>query len=257
MNCPLCGYAASAVFATWPDFTVQQCRRCAFRFVDTAAPEYPRNAQHVYDEVNIGAIKPDQPHIRRRVADILRFKRPPGRALDIGCGSGEVSLALHGKGFVCEGVDMKPRVISQLQARFPQVTWRCASAGELAEAPWRFDVLSLYHVLEHIADPKSALARVKTLANPGALIVIEVPHVGGWEARLKGRSWHYYKVDHVNYFRESDLHVLASELDMQLLEVRGYQHFSYPQDVLWKDMVKGALARLGFRDVISVFLRVT
>lgn len=257
MNCPMCGSGESSVFASWPDFTVQQCRGCAFRFVDTAAPEYPRNVQHANDEVNIGAISPNQPHIRRRVADILRFKQPPGHALDIGCGNGEVSLALHEKGFACEGVDMKPRVISHLQARFPQVTWRCASVIELADTPGRFDLLSMYHVLEHIADPRAALAQVKALANPGALVVIEVPNPGGWEARIKGRFWHYYKVDHVNYFRATDLRALATELDMHLLDVRGYQHFSYPQDVLWKDMVKGALGWLGFRDVISVFLRVT
>ena len=40
----------------------------------------------------------------------------------------------------------------------------------------------------------------------------------------------------------------------RVLGVKGYQHFSYPQDVMWKDFVKGAMALAGFKDVISVFL---
>lgn len=255
MNCPLCLSADSRIFANWPDFTVRQCRSCGFRFVDVSAPEYPRNAQYAHDEPEIGPIRPSFPHVQRRVRDLLRFKPPPGRALDIGCGKGEVSLALHERGFECVGIDMKPRIISHLQTHFPQVTWRCASTTDLASLSERFDVLTMYHVLEHISDPKAALQALKSLANPGALIVIEVPHVGGWEARWKGRRWHYYKVDHVNYFRASDLRRLASDLDLTVLDVRGYQHFSYPQDVLWKDLIKGAMGWLGFQDVISMFLR--
>jgi SAM-dependent methyltransferase len=256
MNYPLCLSNRTCAFAGWPEFTVKQCSDCGFRFVDTSAPQYPRDAQFTYDEPEIGAIRPELPHIQRRVRDVLRYAQPPGRALDIGCGKGELALALHERGFECAGIDMKPNIIAHLQARFPQIAWRCAPTADLAAMPGRFDVLTMYHVLEHISEPKAALRAVKALANPGALIVIEVPHIGGWEARWKGPHWHYYKVDHVNYFRTSDLLRLAADLDLTVLGVRGYQHFSYPQNVLWKDLVKGVLGWIGFQDVISVFLRV-
>lgn len=42
----------------------------------------------------------------------------------------------------------------------------------------RFDVLTMYHVLEHIPNPIAAMATVKELAKPGGLIVVEVPNVG-------------------------------------------------------------------------------
>ena len=119
-----------------------------------------------------------------------------------------------------------------------------------------YDVIVSNHVLEHIPNPRAALATVKALANPGALVVVEVPNAGGWEARLKGRRWHYYKVDHVNYFRPPHLKRLAQQCGLEVVGLKGYQHFSYPQDVLWKDAVKGLLGWLGFQDVISVFLRV-
>lgn len=255
MPCPICNSNEATTYVHHRAFTILQCRLCGFRFIDTAAPEYPTIAQYVYDEVDIEPIDVKQPHIQRRVRDILRFKQPPGRALDIGCGKGEVAVALNHRGFECAGIDMKPRIISYLRTHSPQVRWRCAEVSELAGLSERFDVLTMYHVLEHIPNPKAALATVKALANPGALIVIEVPHVGGWGARLTGSRWHYYKIDHVNYFRVRDLRALARAVDLQVLGVRGYQHFSYPQNVLWKDLIKGVLGRIGFQDVISVFLR--
>jgi SAM-dependent methyltransferase len=255
MNCPLCGWNGSRIFAEWPDFTVQRCLDCGFRFVNTSAREYPQNAQFTYDEPEIGLLQPWLPHIQRRVRDILRLKQPPGRVLDIGCGKGEVTLALYEKGFDCSGIDMKPELVSQLKEQCPQVNWRYALTTDISRGVERYDILTMYHVLEHIPDPRAVLLSVKALANPGALIVIEVPNVGGWEARIKGRKWHYYKVDHVSYFCTADLLRLAKEFELEVLSVRGYQHFSYPQDVLWKDIVKGALGFIGFKDVVSVFLR--
>jgi ubiquinone/menaquinone biosynthesis C-methylase UbiE len=240
----------------WPHFVVRECSSCGFRFVDTSAPEYPRDAQYIYDEPGPIQVDPELPHIQRRVRDILRWQRPPGRALDIGCGKGEVSLALAQRGFQCTGLDMKERIISHLQREQPSVRWLRAMTDELEKMGEQFDVISMYHVLEHITDPVASLKGILRLARAGALAVIEVPNVGGLEARIKGRRWHYYKVDHVTYFRPSDLRRIATLVDADVLEVRGYQHFSHPQNVLWKDVIKGAMASVGFRDVLSVFLRV-
>lgn len=256
MICPLCSSSEAGDYAAWPAFSVMQCRDCGCRFIDTTAPSYPRNAQYVHEEPLAGAIRTGHPHIQRRIRDILSYQPATGRALDIGCGWGELALGLQEKGFDCVGFDLKPERIFHLQSHFPHVTWRQGMASDLASMPERFDVLALYHVLEHVTEPRKVLANVKALAKPGALIVIEVPHVGGWESRLKGRRWHYYDVDHVTYFRTADLRRLAADLDLEVIGVRGYQHFSYPQNVFWKDCIKGALGWLGFQDVVSVFLRV-
>jgi SAM-dependent methyltransferase len=255
MNCPMCRSSDGTTFARRPQFSVEQCRGCGFRFIDTSAPAFPRDAQYIHDEPDIGAIRPEQPHIQRRVRDVLRHRQPPGLSLDIGCGKGEVALALARSGFQCTGVDMKQRLIDHLLQHFPGVTWRRAAGIEVAQLGQRFDVITMYHVLEHVSDPAEFLAAVTQLAAPGALIVIEVPNVAGWSARLKGPHWHYYTVDHVSYFRPLDLHRLAGRLGLEVLATRGYQHFSYPQDVPWKDAIKGALGWIGFQDVVSVFLR--
>lgn len=116
MKCPLCAADSNKPYAHWPNFEILGCRRCGFRFIDTSSSGYPSDAQYIYDEPEIGEIRPERPHIQRRVRDILRFQRPPGRALDIGCG----------KGFACTGIDMKEPVIRHLQKHHAHVSWACA-----------------------------------------------------------------------------------------------------------------------------------
>jgi len=256
MNCPLCNAANIKQFHRWPSYSVDECAVCGFRFVDTNAPEYPKDAQYVYDEPGAFTANPEHPHIQRRVQDILRFSHPPGKALDVGCGRGEVCVALTQAGYACTGLDMKERLITSLQAQQPKVRWMRAMTDELERMGEQFDVITLYHVLEHVAKPVECLANIKRLLRPGGLLVLEVPNVAGWEARLKGHRWHYYKVDHVNYFRPKDLVRAARLAGLNAVGMRGYQHFSYPQNVLWKDLVKSSLAKFGFQDVVSVFLRV-
>lgn len=255
MKCPMCGCADATVYAEWPDFKVHACDDCGFRYIDMSAPGYPADAQYVYEESELGEIRPELPHIQRRLHDVLRFKQPPGHVLEIGCGKGETALALHQAGFEVTGIDMKPRIMTQLKQAHPEIEWRCTTTDELSKLSEKYDVVIMFHVFEHVSDPRALLSKIKSLAKPGALIVIEVPNVGGWKAKIEGPRWGYYKIDHVNYFRPKDLHYLANDLGLSVLATRGYQHFSYPQDELWKDLIKGMLGGLGFKNVVSVFLR--
>ena len=255
MTCPLCQAGDAATYAGFPRFSVEECRRCGFKFVDVTAPGYPADAQYLGDEP-IGVIRPHQPHLMRRVRDIMRLRPPPATVLDIGCGKGELPLLLAAHGYRAAGLEMKQHYVEYLCDRHPGPRWLSCELAQLAEAGGLFDVISLYHVVEHVAQPLEFLRQVRRLCAPGALIVIEVPNAGGLEARLRGRRWHYYKVDHVSYFTKRDLLTMAERVGWQVLEVKGYQHFSHPQGVWWKDAVKSGLACLGFKDVISIFATV-
>lgn len=254
MKCPVCDSPYARRFASYPEFAVDECAECGFRFVDVAAPEYPADAQSRYDEP-IDGVYPYQPHLARRVRDILRYHAPPGKALDIGCGKGEIPLLLADEGFDVTGLEPKRAHVRYLAAAHPGPRWLSCPVDELVARGEKFNVISLYHVLEHVAGPLPFLRQVAQLCAPGALIVIEVPNVGGLEARLKARRWHYYKVDHVCYYTADHLAALAEAMNWRVLDVKGYQHFSYPQGIWWKDGVKAALCGLGFRDVVSIFAR--
>ena len=218
------------------------------RSVSTAAPE--RDSEQVERQID-----PERSHVKRRVRDVMRFASP-GRTLDIGCGRGEASIRLSRFGFSCVGLDMSDEVVARLQSAYPEVTWHCGRLEDLVDVLGTFDVVTMYHVLEHIPQPLKFMEVVKSIVNSGGLIVVEVPNVAGLRARRCGSSWDYFYAEHVNYFTMRHLVRMADRLGCEVLRTSGFYHFSHPQDVWWKDVIKSALARVGFKDVISIFMRV-
>lgn len=254
MNCPLCNSSRHSLFRTWPTFRVVVCSRCGFMHTDARRARAGDGAAAGNDAASAWAIDPGQPHIRRRVRDIMRFASP-GRALDIGCGRGEVSILLSQFGFCCEGIDVARDVIDRLQSAAPEVVWHCGRLEAALGSLGPFDVVTMYHVLEHVPRPLEVMGLVKRIVKRGGLVVIEVPNAGGLHARLKGRAWPYFEPGHVSYFRPPHLSRMAEALGWDILAVKGFYHFSHPQEVWWKDAIKGALARVGFKDVIAAFMR--
>ncbi|HKB23770.1 MAG TPA: class I SAM-dependent methyltransferase, partial [Methylomirabilota bacterium] len=56
-------------------------------------------------------------------------------------------------------------------------------------APARFDVVTAFHVLEHVPDPVAVLRRMLGWLAPGGLLIVEVPNAGGLGATLFGGAW--------------------------------------------------------------------
>jgi SAM-dependent methyltransferase len=132
----------------------------------------------------------------RRVALVRRQAAAPvgqaTRVLDVGCGRPTFLAALRAAtGCEAVGVDFS----DEGWRREPE-RWRGLELheGELAEAPLEgpFDVVTMWHYLEHDYDPAGALRRLRALAAPGARIVIEVPDHGAWTRRLQGPNWAGY-----------------------------------------------------------------
>lgn len=256
LSCPLCSSNESTVFHTWPEFEVRTCSSCGFRFTNLDAWSYPYSGIDYY-EINMSnniAQNQSHPHISRRISDITKYVSG-GRALDLGCGLGEVSVLLSARGFSAVGLDESANAINALRQRFPQVDWRCGLASELLPQLGQFDVITLYHVLEHIPHPVEALREVMKALRPGGIIVIEVPNMEGRTARRMGYKWHYYLQHHVNYFGPRHITKLAETLECEILEVAGYYDFTFPRGALIKDAVKATLATLGFKDIVYGIIR--
>jgi SAM-dependent methyltransferase len=64
--------------------------------------------------------------------------------------------------------------------------------GDVLMAPFAngsFDVVSMFHVLEHVPDPVAVVRRTIGWLAPGGLPIIEVPNAGGFGASVFGRAW--------------------------------------------------------------------
>jgi 2-polyprenyl-3-methyl-5-hydroxy-6-metoxy-1,4-benzoquinol methylase len=237
-SCPLCAHADARPYvqsnfnltgATAKTYQVVECCRCQMRYVHPQpsarelaqfyADDYPAYHLSAPGDRPVSAEEAAIQHrlqrvAARRLALLGRFQPPPWtgrRVLDIGCGNGAFLLELIRHHPVeAWGMDLAQEVVNQiarLDARIRMVT------GSLADAPLPrgyFDVITLWHVLEHDGDPVSSLRRIAEWLRPGGLLIAEVPNASGMIARLCGSSWLGWDLPrHLVHFAPSTLRQAA------------------------------------------------
>jgi SAM-dependent methyltransferase len=130
--------------------------------------------------------------------------------LDVGCGGGLFLRLMRERGFGGIGLDF-----SQEAAR---TAWHQQGApalcGSLDHVPLRdhtFACITMFHVLEHLRDPRVFLTAARHLLSPDGCLVVQVPNVASWQCRLLGPAWNGMDIPrHLFDFRTRDLEKLLA-----------------------------------------------
>jgi 2-polyprenyl-3-methyl-5-hydroxy-6-metoxy-1,4-benzoquinol methylase len=118
------------------------------------------------------------------------------RLLDVGCAEGAFLDAARGAGFDVQGTELSPHGANTTAQRLG-VPVHC---GELIDARFEsgsFDVMTLWHVLEHVLFPGETLAEAHRILRPDGLLVVAVPNrvcpiFRATYRIVRGRSLHLY-----------------------------------------------------------------
>ncbi len=128
----------------------------------------------------------------RRIRQVLGPQ--PLRLLDVGCGSGLRLKVFREEGMAAEGIEVSER-LWQYAAGQLGLPVRRVGLDELERSGERFDVVTLYSVLEHIPQPRSFLRAALRLVRSGGLLVLRLPVGDALTMRLlRGRHVHYREV---------------------------------------------------------------
>jgi 2-polyprenyl-3-methyl-5-hydroxy-6-metoxy-1,4-benzoquinol methylase len=149
------------------------------------------------------------------VAKALRSADGTGPVLDVGCGGGLFLGMLREQGFRVAGLDFSTGAAA-LAARRHRIP---AIAGDLTAAPIAPEsctAITMFHVLEHVRQPKEYLAEARRLLRPGGRLIVQVPNAACWQFTLLGRRWNGVDAPrHMFLFRDRDL--------QKLLEATGFE----------------------------------
>jgi SAM-dependent methyltransferase len=143
-----------------------------------------------------------------------------GRLLDIGCGSGALLKRMANLGWQCFGIDFSEHAVGEARRNVPGAVIAHQSIEQFT-LPFQFDVITAFHVIEHINDPRRTLLRIHELLAPGGLLVLGLPNRDSWEAKLFGRCWRGLDVPrHVVHFTESDIQSFLTSCGFKIVSVR-------------------------------------
>lgn len=249
MNCPICGKHMVKFFEA-NQLHVVKCKGCKFIGLDLETWKYPYSSTDYYPQPKKKDVNPDRPFIKRRASIVTKHCRG-GRLAELGCGLGETAIALSEAGFDVWGVDESQNAITFLNDTYPAVHWICNDIEMFLKGENnRFHVITLFHVLEHIPQPRVFISILKSSLMSKGFLVVEVPDVHSGIARLKGKKWGYYLNHHVNYFSIVSLKRLLEPCGFRTVHSERLFHFGHPQGILWKDTIKGTLACIGLHSII-------
>jgi SAM-dependent methyltransferase len=155
-----------------------------------------------------------------RALGTLRKYKSGGSILDVGCGAGSFLGCLRGPSWQLHGLEM-----SEESARITRAaTGAEVLRGELLSAsfpPDTFDVITCFHVLEHLDAPECALHRMFSWLKPGGILCAHVPNIANPEARLCGSYWYALESPrHLYLFSVPSLAVLANSQGFEIVEMQ-------------------------------------
>ena len=151
------------------------------------------------------------------VAQTLRRTRAPGPLLDVGCGGGLFLGMMRERGFRVLGLD-NSRDAAAIAWRRQQVPAVCAMLEHVPLSDESVAVLTMFHVLEHLYDPRAYLAAARRLLAPDGRLVIQVPNAACWQFRLLGEAWNGVDVPrHLFDFRAGDVEKLVQSCGFEVV----------------------------------------
>jgi SAM-dependent methyltransferase len=218
-SCPACGEHALAPWRVVPgsdpalpgDYALARCASCGTAVTLAAAPP-AAHEQRAYGGGTPRGSRLAAPLLRafdrRRLAFLTRAgARPPERLLDIGAGRGRFVAQARAAGWRADGIEPSARGVAGAHAL--GIELRQAGIADAAVAPGSLDAATLWHVLEHLDDPGTALARIAGWLRPGGLLLVGVPNLASVQARAGGACWYHLDVPrHRTHFTVGGLHAL-------------------------------------------------
>jgi 2-polyprenyl-3-methyl-5-hydroxy-6-metoxy-1,4-benzoquinol methylase len=136
------------------------------------------------------------------------------RVLDVGCNLGSFLAALRDRtGCSVAGLEPAPTPAKYAREHFHlDVREACLDDVAGSFGPASFDLITLWHVVEHLWEPRRDLHIVRSLLKPGGTLIVEVPNFDDPLRRLFGRSWSYIDVPrHLLHFTPRTLRNFLEE----------------------------------------------
>ena len=231
LTCPICAKSERLKFSglTVPDhslskesFTIDCCEACALLFTNPRPdaeeigvyyqfPEYISHQDEAPGLINklYRVARKWTTNQKLALLDRVTPRAAPKTLLDYGCGTGYFLHAAKEAHWKVEGLEVSETARAAASARTQQPV-AASLAAMPAEA--RYQVITLWHVLEHIHDLNAVFATLISKLAPQGVMLVAVPNYNSVDAQFYAAAWAAYDVPrHLYHFSQKSISVLAEQ----------------------------------------------
>ncbi len=226
--CPVCGSPFQKVldvkdhFLSQEEFQILRCDGCRLRKTNPAPS--PNSIGRYYETEEYLSHGDNQKGLfawlyrqakkvnLSRKARLLNQLAPHAHLLDYGCGTGDFIQYCQELGFEARGAEPSAQALKHAS---PLVIDNIISPEEELAADTKYDIITMWHVLEHVHDPLEVIARLKEKLNTNGHLVIAVPNPDSTDAKHYGAFWAGWDVPrHLWHFEPEAMIKMASSLGL-------------------------------------------
>ena len=242
-KCPWCESEKTQIhlwvkdeFLSKEDFQVYECHNCGLLFTeprptkDKIGEYYKSEEYYSHQENKKGFI----PKIYESIKSInlkAKYKMATkglenGKVLDIGCGVGDFLHMMEVKGWETKGIEPSEEAKAIAKKRMKGELY---SPEEINNLPTEsFDLITMWHVLEHVDDIKSEVAQLQRLLKKGGRLVLALPNFKSYDAQYYKEKWAAYDVPrHLNHFCKNSIRNLFKNRQLKWIKTNKLRWDAY------------------------------
>lgn len=229
-ECPSCKHTLFTNHLICTDYSISQesfalvrCNKCGLVFTNPRPDEnnigkyyqsdkYISHANKSNNLIN-GIYKIARSFTLRSKRHLILSYKKPGRILDYGCGTGHFIDFMHKSGWDSVAYDPHIKQLNNSNIKFHDTIQKVSNEDD-------FDVITAWHVIEHVHELKSVLKILRKKLKKGGLLFIAVPNINSYDALHYKKYWAAYDVPrHLYHFSQSSFKALATTCKLSLVKV--------------------------------------
>lgn len=255
-KCPCCDNTSIEAYLMAPDrfhgrtipFRLVRCSACSLVWIadPPKTEEMALNYSQDYDRSVAAAGDSSPGRWRDRKRTLTQYKQS-GAILDLGCSAGSFLKALGSKEWELYGIDMSSESARRAQAE-------CGAnviVGDILDAPFSassFDVITCFHVLEHLYKPREVLSKVMEWLKPGGIFYMLVPNIDSAGAHIFRSYWYALELPrHVFHYSPKSLSTMTRSVGLDVISLTTHREVFIEQSTRY--IIDDMFRRMGVRRV--------
>lgn len=217
-------------------FTIQKCLDCEFKFTNPRPDKRTISSYYISEDYISHSVKKESlfnklynyirdKNIAYKLGLIATLKNEDVHIYDYGCGVGTFLTNARKKGWQTKGYEPS----DQARELAIQSGIEIESVDHILKRENKcFDVITLWHVLEHIHDLDKTIEKLKSLLKDDGLLVIAVPIINSWDAEKYKNDWAAIDVPrHLYHFTHSTVEKLFCKFGMKIASIHPLKFDAY------------------------------